>query len=182
MKAGLEMPATSRRSVTYPKGRAKSCAKTHRGWCAPTEVVLPFFHSHSVTQMHTHTNMLTSHTFCISTYCTWIKSIGFWIHWVISLGIYLGLLTHPSILPVYNKNLVCLKVWPVFSQDLSVVHLFVIGSCHCGSCMCDDRDNRGLVTGVFCECDDSECLDEDTGEVCGGMLNSKHLCVYPSIH
>ncbi|TWW81127.1 Integrin beta-like protein 1 [Takifugu flavidus] len=42
------------------------------------------------------------------------------------------------------------------------------GSCHCGSCMCDDSDNRGLVTGVFCECDDSECLDEDTGEVCGG--------------
>lgn len=37
MKAGLGMPAMSRRSVTYPKRRAKSCAKTHRGWCAPTE-------------------------------------------------------------------------------------------------------------------------------------------------
>ncbi|XP_036965324.1 integrin beta-like protein 1 [Acanthopagrus latus] len=42
------------------------------------------------------------------------------------------------------------------------------GTCHCGSCMCDNEDNRGLVTGRFCECDDSECLDEDTGEVCGG--------------
>ncbi|KAG7238812.1 hypothetical protein INR49_030356 [Caranx melampygus] len=38
------------------------------------------------------------------------------------------------------------------------------GTCHCGSCMCDNKDNRGLVTGRFCECDDSECLDEDTGE------------------
>ncbi|KAK1903188.1 Integrin beta-like protein 1 [Dissostichus eleginoides] len=42
------------------------------------------------------------------------------------------------------------------------------GTCHCGSCMCNNEDNRGLVTGRFCECDDSECLDEDTGEVCGG--------------
>ncbi|TNN37304.1 Integrin beta-like protein 1 [Liparis tanakae] len=31
------------------------------------------------------------------------------------------------------------------------------GSCHCGSCMCDQRDPRGLVTGRFCQCDDSEC-------------------------
>ncbi|CAB1346803.1 unnamed protein product, partial [Coregonus sp. 'balchen'] len=38
------------------------------------------------------------------------------------------------------------------------------GSCHCGSCMCHNPDGRGLVTGRFCECDDSECLDEDTGE------------------
>lgn len=43
------------------------------------------------------------------------------------------------------------------------------GSCHCGSCLCDDTDKRGLVTGRYCECDDSECLDEETGEVCGGM-------------
>uniref|UniRef100_A0A3P8S111 Integrin beta-like protein 1 n=1 Tax=Amphiprion percula TaxID=161767 RepID=A0A3P8S111_AMPPE len=42
------------------------------------------------------------------------------------------------------------------------------GTCHCGSCMCENSDGRGLVTGRFCECDDSECLDEDTGEVCGG--------------
>lgn len=49
-----------------------------------------------------------------------------------------------------------------------------IGTCHCGSCMCDNKDNRGLVTGRFCECDDSECLDEDTGEVCGGMPGHLH--------
>ncbi|XP_061082971.1 integrin beta-like protein 1 [Conger conger] len=42
------------------------------------------------------------------------------------------------------------------------------GSCHCGSCMCRDPDGRGLVSGPFCECDDSECIDEETGEVCGG--------------
>ncbi|KAM8855846.1 integrin beta-like protein 1 isoform 2-T2 [Spinachia spinachia] len=42
------------------------------------------------------------------------------------------------------------------------------GTCHCGSCMCDNKDSGGLVTGRFCECDDSECLDEETGEVCGG--------------
>uniref|UniRef100_A0A3B4FZI4 Integrin beta-like protein 1 n=1 Tax=Pundamilia nyererei TaxID=303518 RepID=A0A3B4FZI4_9CICH len=42
------------------------------------------------------------------------------------------------------------------------------GTCHCGSCMCDNEDNRGMVTGRFCECDDSECLDEETGEICGG--------------
>uniref|UniRef100_A0A6Q2YJE5 Integrin beta-like protein 1 n=1 Tax=Esox lucius TaxID=8010 RepID=A0A6Q2YJE5_ESOLU len=42
------------------------------------------------------------------------------------------------------------------------------GSCQCGSCMCHNPDGRGLITGQFCECDDSECLDEDTGEVCGG--------------
>lgn len=49
------------------------------------------------------------------------------------------------------------------------------GTCHCGSCMCDNQDNRDLVTGRFCECDDSECLDEDTGEVCGGMPRSPRL-------
>uniref|UniRef100_A0A8K9WS14 Integrin beta-like protein 1 n=1 Tax=Oncorhynchus mykiss TaxID=8022 RepID=A0A8K9WS14_ONCMY len=42
------------------------------------------------------------------------------------------------------------------------------GSCHCGSCMCHNPDGKSLVTGRFCECDDSECLDEDNGEVCGG--------------
>lgn len=41
--------------------------------------------------------------------------------------------------------------------------------------MCDNEDNRGLVTGRFCECDDSECLDEDTGEVCGGMPRRPRL-------
>lgn len=37
MKAGLEMLASSRRSVTYPAKKAKSSAKIHKGWCAPTE-------------------------------------------------------------------------------------------------------------------------------------------------
>lgn len=39
MKAGLEMPASSRRSVTYPARRAKRFAKTQREWCAPTEAL-----------------------------------------------------------------------------------------------------------------------------------------------
>lgn len=38
MTAGPEMPASSRRSVTYPTRRAKSSAETLRGWYAPTEV------------------------------------------------------------------------------------------------------------------------------------------------
>lgn len=49
------------------------------------------------------------------------------------------------------------------------------GSCHCGSCLCDDADKKGLVTGRYCECDDSECLDEETAEVCGGR--SPELCL-----
>lgn len=45
--------------------------------------------------------------------------------------------------------------------------------------MCDNKDSRGLVTGRFCECDDSECLDEDTGDVCGGMPHSpSHTYIY----
>lgn len=43
--------------------------------------------------------------------------------------------------------------------------------------MCDKNDDKGLVTGSFCECDDSECLDEDTGEVCGGRLHSQLLLI-----
>lgn len=39
MKAGSEMPASSRRSVTYPTRKAKSSAKTRRGWSAPTEAL-----------------------------------------------------------------------------------------------------------------------------------------------
>uniref|UniRef100_A0A671NI10 Integrin beta-like protein 1 n=1 Tax=Sinocyclocheilus anshuiensis TaxID=1608454 RepID=A0A671NI10_9TELE len=42
------------------------------------------------------------------------------------------------------------------------------GTCHCGSCMCHNPDGKGLISGRYCECDDSECLDEDSGEVCGG--------------
>lgn len=43
------------------------------------------------------------------------------------------------------------------------------GTCKCGSCMCHNPDGKGLISGRYCECDDSECLDEDSGEVCGGM-------------
>jgi len=55
----------------------------------------------------------------------------------------------------------------------------LLGTCHCGSCMCDHRDTRGLVTGRFCQCDDSECLDEDTGEVCGGTAPRQRYIVHP---
>lgn len=49
MKAGLEMPASSRNSVTSPTRRAKSYAKTHRGWCAPTEVPPSLYIPHTYT-------------------------------------------------------------------------------------------------------------------------------------
>ncbi|KAF5903122.1 integrin beta-like protein 1, partial [Clarias magur] len=42
------------------------------------------------------------------------------------------------------------------------------GKCHCGSCICHNSDGKGLISGPHCECDDSQCLDEDSGEVCGG--------------
>ncbi|KAK1797820.1 hypothetical protein P4O66_008167, partial [Electrophorus voltai] len=42
------------------------------------------------------------------------------------------------------------------------------GKCQCGRCVCHDPDGKALVTGRHCECDDSQCMDEDTGEVCGG--------------
>ncbi|KAL6485007.1 hypothetical protein MHYP_G00070520 [Metynnis hypsauchen] len=42
------------------------------------------------------------------------------------------------------------------------------GKCHCGSCMCHNPDGKGLISGRHCECDDSQCVDEDSGEVCGG--------------
>lgn len=53
--------------------------------------------------------------------------------------------------------------------------IYFTGTCNCGSCMCHNEDNKGLIMGQFCECDDSECLDDDTGEVCGGMA----VCQYP---
>lgn len=37
MKVGSVMPASFRKSVTYPARRAESFAKTNRGWSAPTE-------------------------------------------------------------------------------------------------------------------------------------------------
>lgn len=60
-------------------------------------------------------------------------------------------------------------------QTHTQMFVSLTGSCHCGSCMCHNPDGKSLVTGRFCECDDSECLDEDTGEVCGGTPLS--LCV-----
>ncbi|EPY72984.1 hypothetical protein CB1_060782075 [Camelus ferus] len=43
------------------------------------------------------------------------------------------------------------------------------GTCHCGRCKCDDSDGNGLVYGKFCECDDRECIDDETEEICGGI-------------
>uniref|UniRef100_A0A2K5TR53 Integrin beta-like protein 1 n=1 Tax=Macaca fascicularis TaxID=9541 RepID=A0A2K5TR53_MACFA len=42
------------------------------------------------------------------------------------------------------------------------------GTCHCGRCKCDNSDGSGLVYGKFCECDDRECIDDETEEICGG--------------
>lgn len=44
-----------------------------------------------------------------------------------------------------------------------------LGTCHCGRCKCDNSDGSGLVYGKFCECDDRECIDDETEEICGGM-------------
>lgn len=44
-----------------------------------------------------------------------------------------------------------------------------LGTCHCGRCKCDNSDGNGLVYGKFCECDDRECIDDETEEICGGM-------------
>lgn len=43
-----------------------------------------------------------------------------------------------------------------------------LGTCHCGRCKCDNPDGNGLVYGKFCECDDRECIDDETEEICGG--------------
>ncbi|KAF4025803.1 hypothetical protein G4228_017673, partial [Cervus hanglu yarkandensis] len=43
------------------------------------------------------------------------------------------------------------------------------GTCHCGRCKCDNSDGNGLVYGKFCECDDRECIDDETEEICGGI-------------
>ncbi|XP_039769154.1 integrin beta-like protein 1 isoform X2 [Ornithorhynchus anatinus] len=42
------------------------------------------------------------------------------------------------------------------------------GTCQCGRCKCDNSDGNGLVYGKYCECDDRECIDEETEERCGG--------------
>lgn len=55
-----------------------------------------------------------------------------------------------------------------------------LGTCHCGRCKCDNSDGNGLVYGKFCECDDRECIDDETEEICGGMyINfAKKRCKY----
>ncbi|KAI4538959.1 hypothetical protein MG293_011226 [Ovis ammon polii] len=55
------------------------------------------------------------------------------------------------------------------------------GTCHCGRCKCDNSDGNGLVYGKFCECDDRECIDDETEEICGGMYinfaKKRWICV-----
>lgn len=43
------------------------------------------------------------------------------------------------------------------------------GTCQCGRCKCANSEGNGLVYGKFCECDDRECIDDETGEICTGM-------------
>lgn len=59
--------------------------------------------------------------------------------------------------------------------------LWLTGTCHCGSCMCNNPDGKGMISGRYCECDDSECLDEDSGEVCGGMTTAEWLLLLRSV-
>lgn len=48
------------------------------------------------------------------------------------------------------------------------------GTCQCGRCQCANSEENGLVYGKFCECDDRECIDDETGEICTGMyLNER---------
>lgn len=58
-----------------------------------------------------------------------------------------------------------------------------LGTCHCGRCKCDNSDGNGLVYGKFCECDDRECIDDETEEICGGMYinfaKNKYLILSP---
>uniref|UniRef100_A0A8C7E7B9 Integrin beta-like protein 1 n=1 Tax=Naja naja TaxID=35670 RepID=A0A8C7E7B9_NAJNA len=42
------------------------------------------------------------------------------------------------------------------------------GTCHCGRCKCDNLKGNGLIHGKYCECDDRECIDEETGLMCTG--------------
>lgn len=54
-----------------------------------------------------------------------------------------------------------------------------LGTCHCGRCKCDNSDGNGLIYGKFCECDDRECIDDETEEVCGGMYVKYVQCKSP---
>uniref|UniRef100_A0A669R593 Integrin subunit beta like 1 n=1 Tax=Phasianus colchicus TaxID=9054 RepID=A0A669R593_PHACC len=42
------------------------------------------------------------------------------------------------------------------------------GTCQCGRCKCVNSGGSGLVYGKFCECDDRECIDDETEEICTG--------------
>ncbi|KAM6095410.1 integrin beta-like protein 1 [Chlamydotis macqueenii] len=42
------------------------------------------------------------------------------------------------------------------------------GTCQCGRCKCANSEGNGLVYGKFCECDDRECIDDETEEICTG--------------
>ncbi|KAK2541368.1 Itgbl1 [Columba guinea] len=42
------------------------------------------------------------------------------------------------------------------------------GTCQCGRCKCAISEGNGLVYGKFCECDDRECIDDETEEICSG--------------
>nr|XP_033804775.1 integrin beta-like protein 1 isoform X3 [Geotrypetes seraphini] len=42
------------------------------------------------------------------------------------------------------------------------------GTCLCGRCNCETSEGNGLVYGIFCECNDGDCIDDETGEICGG--------------
>ncbi|XP_066477747.1 integrin beta-like protein 1 [Tiliqua scincoides] len=42
------------------------------------------------------------------------------------------------------------------------------GTCHCGRCKCDNLEGNGLIYGKYCECDDRECIDDETGLMCTG--------------
>lgn len=61
-----------------------------------------------------------------------------------------------------------------------------LGTCHCGRCKCDNSDGNGLVYGKFCECDDRECIDDETEEICGGgYINLEKLikyCIFQLFH
>jgi len=68
---------------------------------------------------------------------------------------------------------ICISVVDEWQHEFSGFWTWCIlwptGTCHCGSCMCHNPNGKGLISGRYCECDDSECLDEDSGEMCGGM-------------
>lgn len=49
------------------------------------------------------------------------------------------------------------------------------GTCQCGRCKCVNSGGSGLVYGKFCECDDRECIDDETEEICTGMCFGQYI-------